>query len=871
MCTDQKGNLWLATGNGLNMFSGRSVEKYYASEYPQLKSSNILHVTCDSSNRIWVLSAGGNVTMLDERRQLHRVGLYEKNIFVKTRWIMNSLHGGIILFTEKGHYQFNPGTTTYPDSLTTRYFSPLQVKGFDTLQSWKFRQLFHYDDDAYLFFRDEAFYKINYRTAQVEKKFSLPGYAALIKWGNNALLAFNRITMNAVIINLQTGDTSYPFKELKDQQGNAVTTYLNFAEQISTSKFLMATSNAGVYLYDSATKKIYNYRHNIADPYSIADNTTSTMAVGQKGWVFITCNPSGLSYFNSQDFIGNQNVFADNHGNGYDSYIAGISTIDNNSYYVGTSEGLLEWKRNTNSTTFLQYTDDTGKPLPDKTEASTIVPDKYGRMWATTLTQGILVIGAGNKLIQHIKNSGDTKYSLKVKRITYLLNGPDGYIWACGGNGISKIDPVTFEVNNFANTALSTFDATYCSPLMFTDKDNLWIATAGSGVFHYHFPTQTIDTFNTSKGLVDNGIFDVEADADKNIYVGTRLGMSIIFSDGRIKNITQKEGLLIDRAEGFLLDKHNRLWIGNDIGLACYNPKDSSLRTFDVRYGLSVYGFRVNAYFQMPNGEFALGTPRGMQYFHPDSLFNKTVTLNTLISKIETSDIISNITDNAVFNLAASDNQVTFHFGSVDFSPQFRTYYEYKLEGVDKNWIRVADQNLVRYNSLPSGKLVFKVRMSTDGKTWQDADNTVTIFIAVPYWKTWWFRLLGIIIGLSLIGYVINFYRQKQKHKENELETELVITYFASQINKHSNTDALIWDVAKNCISQLHFEDCVIYLLDEDQNVLVQKAAYGPKNPIDFTIHQPIEITVGNGIVGTVAKTGVAEIIGNTSLDNRYI
>ena len=36
-------------------------------------------------NRVWVLTAGGNVTVLDDKRQLHRVGLYDKTGFIKTR------------------------------------------------------------------------------------------------------------------------------------------------------------------------------------------------------------------------------------------------------------------------------------------------------------------------------------------------------------------------------------------------------------------------------------------------------------------------------------------------------------------------------------------------------------------------------------------------------------------------------------------------------------------------------------------------------------------------------------------------------------------------------------------------------------------
>ena len=105
------------------------------------------------------------------------------------------------------------------------------------------------------------------------------------------------------------------------------------------------------------------------------------------------------------------------------------------------------------------------------------------------------------------------------------------------------------------------------------------------------------------------------------MYVGTRAGLNNIFADGRIKSLTQKDGLLMNRAEGLILDKHNRMWIGNDIGLACYTPEDSSLTTCDTRHGLSIYCFRVGSYFKMPNGEFAFCTTRCCQYLDPDSLF----------------------------------------------------------------------------------------------------------------------------------------------------------------------------------------------------------------------------------------------------------
>ncbi|GAB3314988.1 hypothetical protein GCM10027299_03820 [Larkinella ripae] len=112
---------------------------------------------------------------------------------------------------------------------------------------------------------------------------------------------------------------------------------------------------------------------------------------------------------------------------------------------------------------------------------------------------------------------------------------------------------------------------------------------------------------------------------------------------------------------------------------------------------------------------------------------------------------------------------------------------------------------------------------------------------------------------------------QDRKALEEELETERAINFFAISLIDQTTVEEVLWDVAKNCIARLNFVDCVVYLLDEKRNVLVQKAAHGPKNPRSYEILQPIEIPIGQGIVGSVMLSGVAEIIGDTSKDPRYI
>lgn len=98
-----------------------------------------------------------------------------------------------------------------------------------------------------------------------------------------------------------------------------------------------------------------------------------------------------------------------------------------------------------------------------------------------------------------------------------------------------------------------------------------------------------------------------------------------------------------------------------------------------------------------------------------------------------------------------------------------------------------------------------------------------------------------------------------------------ILSYFATSLFDKNKIDEVLWDIAENCISQLNLEDCVIYLLDNEKRILVQKAAYGNKKMGERKILSPITIPLGKGIVGSVAASGKAEIIDDVTRDKRYI
>lgn len=81
----------------------------------------------------------------------------------------------------------------------------------------------------------------------------------------------------------------------------------------------------------------------------------------------------------------------------------------------------------------------------------------------------------------------------------------------------------------------------------------------------------------------------------------------------------------------------------------------------------------------------------------------------------------------------------------------------------------------------------------------------------------------------------------------------------------------IAWEIAQNIADYLDTDDCVIYLVDHQKDSLEQIAAYGGKLGENKHIKHKIVLPLGHGIVGTVAKTGVAEIIDDTTKDTRYV
>ncbi|HRN56821.1 MAG TPA: GAF domain-containing protein [Agriterribacter sp.] len=130
--------------------------------------------------------------------------------------------------------------------------------------------------------------------------------------------------------------------------------------------------------------------------------------------------------------------------------------------------------------------------------------------------------------------------------------------------------------------------------------------------------------------------------------------------------------------------------------------------------------------------------------------------------------------------------------------------------------------------------------------------------------ENWWWYGCTLLIAAVVVYRIIHSLQQR-------LKEEKIISAFATTLYGQKTVEDIFWSTAKGCVEKIGLIDCVVYQLDPGRNLLLQKAAFGPKNPWRREIINRIEIPVGKGIVGSVAETGKAEIIYNTAADPRYI
>ncbi len=383
-------------------------------------------------------------------------------------------------------------------------------------------------------------------------------------------------------------------------------------------------------------------------------------------------------------------------------------------------------------------------------------------------------------------------------------------------------------------------------------------------------------------------IESVHCIAEKNdgeMLIGTVKGLRGLRPDAaKVDTIlTPQEGNVIS----FIFqDQRQRFWLGTTEGLYLADADFKIFKKFDFSDNIQSLVFNGSGALRMSNGMTFFAGINGMNYLYPEQISLEDHPLAVSLQSLRINDRDSLLPVPGRFQLPFRENTLTFEVVAPYFNNAGKVQYRYRLRGRSEEWVPTGGSNQIRLADLRPSDYELEVAASTTGQTWYTIKNPIEITIQPPFWQTWLFRI-ATALALGSLLYSIVVLREKRWKKEQkaqlelerlrntnllyQLEMEQVIHYFSRSISAKSTVAEALWSVAQDCIAKLNLEDCVIYLLDSTRQTLVQKAAWGQKSMAHQQIINPIEIPVGQGIVGTVALTGNPELIADTTADARYI
>ncbi len=539
-----------------------------------------------------------------------------------------------------------------------------------------------------------------------------------------------------------------------------------------------------------------------------------------------------------------------------------VASDKRGTWWLGKMEGLVKY--DTAAKTFERF-------YPEKTELrwNEIFDLVYinGELWCTTIN-GIRIFNPLTKTFRTFTSYPGYKKE-NIRGVSWIRQDSRGNVWfAIWDEGVFRYDPGTKACIRFneGDPAFGDYAEGNTRCYFETKQGLVWIAKWNSGIRIYDYSTGRFSRPKDSI-LAKDDILSIAQDNQQNVWVSVRKkGMYKYSTSGQLlDSVTSKDGLLNNRFTDLETDVQGRLWGISREGLVCIQPRTRLVTQVKIEVTYS-FNDHWNSLIRM--GDQIVGTMLdNLVVIEPSKFQALSEQLPPLISGFKVFQEEKPFGENTNVSLNYRQN-----FFSIDFSSPFHLeassiQYAYKLEGFDKDWVYCGRKQTASYTNVPAGEYIFMVR-STDGKSnWMQTMTTIPITIRPPFWKTIWFMVLILLLAA---GVLLWMFRSRQRRLD-EKRIEHTIDYFANSVYGENSVNEICWDIARNCISQLQFEDCVVYLLDPKTNKLVQKAAYGPKNPKGHEIVNPIELPVGQGIVGTVAATGKPLLIHDTTRDSRYV
>lgn len=778
---DSKNNLWVASLSGVSVYDGNS-NTFYQVELGGFKSSDYYVNNIYESQGFVLIHTSMGIFFVDYENKDY-VGLKAKRIYLSENnqrvddyvHYMNVFEDKLFLVSNKDIYN--------PDRIL---IGEIRLASNDTVINIINRQI--YDRNINRVTYSKSFKKVFIGTIRglsvcdTENNYKVSDLAFFkgsnitqLTCASNGRLYCSGLIPELLWVDLQEGTTGkYVPDPLKF--GTLLDNNITCLFEDYSGNLWVGHQGLGLSILNLYQKAFYSYQRDPSNPKSLSGNivmcfngsaTETLIGLRQEG-VNVATNLSlksgapdfkSLSYPQQQASSPSFNIVWD------------IAKESESVFWVSSDAGVAKLKK---TDAGWIYGGPGEEPLYTGGTVRKVLIDKDGNFWVGSLTEGLLFFPA-------LKNNPEKKYF------------------------VFPVDPSNKE---------SLSDRTILT-MKIDSKQRFWIGT-NNGLNLVKTPYDKLDLSGKTKPDLRFTQF-IAAKPDKNYINANEINCIFENSDGKIwiatqgggisivdpkgmtfSNLTIEDGLPGNDIQGILSDESDLKWISSNKGIVAYDQKNEAkfFTYYKSTDGLQGETFKVNSYYQSPDGQLFFGGDNGFTTFYPKEIKLNPIPPRIGLTSFRIDNIVINVGDTIskgnVFSKAIdaieeielpfNKNSFSIGVGVNHFQYPEGNKIRYKLDGFYDNWISIPASNRFAYFSkIPPGNYTLHISGISSDNVLAEYEKTLQITILPPWYKTWYMRFFFLAI---LIGFLVFIFYWKANQQRISFQKKIDAISFENNENK---------------------------------------------------------------------------------------
>lgn len=399
--------------------------------------------------------------------------------------------------------------------------------------------------------------------------------------------------------------------------------------------------------------------------------------------------------------------------------------------------------------------------------------DDNNELWIGTYTDGVLVMNLGTGNLRHYKQTNDPNSLDNMSSYAIFLDSHK-QLWVATMEGLNRFDREHNRFDRIGKTGAIIIDIDE------DKKGNLWLCTQGEGLWQYDRKSGKLRNFRYNSddkaSLPDNQVNCAFIDEGGQLWIGTFSGLCTYDTS---HDSFRRIGLDVPSQDiQSIIEDRGALWLSTERGIVKYVPGEN-VQLFTLHDGLVSEQFQPNSGLKTGDGRIFFGSTSGFNAFYPYQIKANHVIPPVYITSLHFMNKEESECQNLPLDFSLTKElsfgyddarMLTLSFASLSYCAPEKIQYAYMLDGFDRDWNYVDNQNLATYTNIPAGTYIFRVKATNNDGVWSTNEATLKIIVRPPFWWNWYAKIFYLLL---LVLAIWRYVRYRLKRAEQIHQREL--------------------------------------------------------------------------------------------------